>query len=89
MPDRRLGHARLCARSSRTASTAACFPFFDQAALVESVRATLAEPEGSARLAEAARRKAVEEYDFRTVCLPQWRRFLGVPGPGLTARWRA
>lgn len=54
------------------------FPFFDQAALVETVRATLADREGSARLAEAARRKAVEEYDFRTVCLPQWRRFLGV-----------
>ena len=54
------------------------FPFFDQAALVETVRTTLADREGSAHLAETARRKAIEEYDFRTVCLPQWRRFLGV-----------
>ena len=38
VPDRRLGHAARCARSSRTARMAACFPFFDQAALVEPVR---------------------------------------------------
>jgi glycosyltransferase involved in cell wall biosynthesis len=54
------------------------FPFFDKEALVASVRAVLAEPAEAEAMAQAARRKAVEEYDFRTVCLPQWRRFLGV-----------
>jgi glycosyltransferase involved in cell wall biosynthesis len=55
------------------------FPFFDQGALVEQVRHTLAEPERSDSMAREARRNAVEQYDFRSVSLPQWRRFLGVP----------
>jgi glycosyltransferase involved in cell wall biosynthesis len=54
------------------------FPFFDRSALVESVRETLADKTGADRMAQLARRQAVEQYDFRTVCLPQWRRFLGI-----------
>jgi glycosyltransferase involved in cell wall biosynthesis len=54
------------------------FPFFDRAALVERVRETLTDQDRAEAMAQAARRKAVEEYDFRTVCLPQWRRFLQI-----------
>jgi glycosyltransferase involved in cell wall biosynthesis len=54
------------------------FPFFDRSALVERVRETLDEPDRAEAMAQAARRKAAEEYDFRTVCLPQWRRFLQI-----------
>jgi glycosyltransferase involved in cell wall biosynthesis len=61
--------------------TGRLFPFFDDKALVERVRETLAEPERSAEMGEEARRRAVEQYDFKTVCLPQWREFLGVPTP--------
>ncbi len=57
------------------------FPIFDRAALLDGVRKTLAEPEESTRLAKEARRFAVETYDFRHVCLPRWRAFLGVPAP--------
>jgi glycosyltransferase involved in cell wall biosynthesis len=55
------------------------FPFFDTEALVEQVRDTLGDPERSAEMARAARRDALERYDFRSVCLPRWRQFLGVP----------
>jgi glycosyltransferase involved in cell wall biosynthesis len=55
------------------------FPFFDHAALVEQVRDALAETDRSDSMAREARRVALEQYDFRSICLPQWRRFLGVP----------
>jgi glycosyltransferase involved in cell wall biosynthesis len=54
------------------------FPFFDQGALVERVRETLADKEKSAAMAREGRRIAVERYDYETVCLPQWREFLGI-----------
>jgi glycosyltransferase involved in cell wall biosynthesis len=55
------------------------FPFFDRGALVGQVRDALADQDGSAAMAAEARRVALERYDFRSVCLPQWRSFLGVP----------
>jgi glycosyltransferase involved in cell wall biosynthesis len=54
------------------------FPFFDGGALAERVRETLADKEKSAAMAREARRIAVEKYDYETVCLPQWRDFLGI-----------
>jgi glycosyltransferase involved in cell wall biosynthesis len=60
-------------------ATGRLFPFFDKAALVERVHETLKETERSSSLARAAREKALKRYDFQTVCLPEWRRFLGVP----------
>lgn len=54
------------------------FPFFDGKALAERVRETLAETERSAEMANEARKLALAKYDFRTVCLPQWREFLGI-----------
>jgi glycosyltransferase involved in cell wall biosynthesis len=54
------------------------FPFFDGKALVERVRETLADKEKSTAMAREARRIAVEKYDYETVCLPQWRDFLGI-----------
>jgi glycosyltransferase involved in cell wall biosynthesis len=54
------------------------FPFFDEKALAERVRETLADTEKSAEMAREARRIAVEKYDYKTVCLPQWREFLGI-----------
>jgi glycosyltransferase involved in cell wall biosynthesis len=54
------------------------FDFFDEKALVERVRETLAETDRSAAMAREARRIALERYDFESVCLPQWREFLGV-----------
>jgi hypothetical protein len=42
------------------------------------VRETLAAKEKSAAMAREARRIAVEKYDYETVCLPQWRDFLGI-----------
>jgi glycosyltransferase involved in cell wall biosynthesis len=54
------------------------FDFFDERALAERVRETLADPAGSAAMAREGRRIAVERYDYETVCLPQWRAFLGV-----------
>jgi glycosyltransferase involved in cell wall biosynthesis len=54
------------------------FPFFDEKALAERVRETLAEKEKSAAMAAEARRIAVAKYDYETVCLPQWREFLGI-----------
>ncbi|MGO4705017.1 glycosyltransferase [Microvirga sp. 2MCAF38] len=55
------------------------FPFFDEKALAERVRETIAEKDRSAEMARAARALAVEKYDYATVCLPQWRELLGVP----------
>jgi glycosyltransferase involved in cell wall biosynthesis len=54
------------------------FPFFDEKALAERVRETLAERDKSAAMAAEARRIAVAKYDYETVCLPQWREFLGI-----------
>jgi glycosyltransferase involved in cell wall biosynthesis len=54
------------------------FPFFDREALVGQVRDALADQDRSAAMAAEARRIALERYDFRSVCLPQWRSFLGV-----------
>ncbi|HEY8384535.1 MAG TPA: glycosyltransferase [Microvirga sp.] len=66
---------------ARDGENARLFPFFDRERLVEQVRATLSDPEGAGALAAKARRDVVEAYDFGTVALPQWRAFLGVPGP--------
>jgi glycosyltransferase involved in cell wall biosynthesis len=54
------------------------FPFFDEKALAERVRETLAENEKSAAMAAEGRRIAVAKYDYETICLPQWREFLGI-----------
>jgi glycosyltransferase involved in cell wall biosynthesis len=54
------------------------FPFFDEKALAERVRETLAERDKSAAMAAEARRIAVAKYDYETVSLPQWREFLGI-----------
>jgi glycosyltransferase involved in cell wall biosynthesis len=54
------------------------FPFFERDALVERVGEVLADRERAAGIAREARRTAVEAYDFRSVCLPQWRRFLAI-----------
>ncbi|MGO4573584.1 glycosyltransferase [Microvirga sp. 2TAF3] len=53
------------------------FNFFDEKALVERVRETLKDKEKSAGMAREGRRIALERYDFQSVCLPQWREFLG------------
>jgi glycosyltransferase involved in cell wall biosynthesis len=58
--------------------TGRLFPFFDREALVRRVGEALSDPAGSERMAQAARERALAQYDFRTVCLPQWRRFLKV-----------
>jgi len=58
--------------------TGRLFPFFDEKALVERVRATLEERDHSEAMAREARRRARETYDFKTVSLPRWREFLGV-----------
>ncbi|WP_210496753.1 glycosyltransferase [Microvirga antarctica] len=55
------------------------FPFFDHRALVERVGQTLDNPQESAAMAARARAMALASYDFETVCLPQWRDFLGIP----------
>ncbi|MBF9234778.1 glycosyltransferase [Microvirga alba] len=54
------------------------FPFFDEKALVEQVRKTLTDRAKAAEMAAEARKVALEKYDFQTVCLPQWREFLGI-----------
>ena len=54
------------------------FPFFDPKALAGRVRETLENKEQSAAMAKTARARALQKYDFETICLPQWRRFLGV-----------
>jgi glycosyltransferase involved in cell wall biosynthesis len=67
------------AEAIRDGENGRLFPFFEPKTLVERVRETLADPERSGAMAREARRMAVERYDFRSVCLPQWRQFLGVP----------
>jgi glycosyltransferase involved in cell wall biosynthesis len=54
------------------------FPFFDEKALAERVRETLTDQQRSAAMAHEARKIALERYDYQTVCLPQWREFLGI-----------
>jgi glycosyltransferase involved in cell wall biosynthesis len=54
------------------------FPFFDEKALAERVRETLADKDRSAVMASEARKIALGKYDFQTVCLPQWRELLGI-----------
>jgi glycosyltransferase involved in cell wall biosynthesis len=54
------------------------FPFFEPAALAARVRQTLENKDQSAAMARTARTRALEKYDFATICLPQWRSFLGV-----------
>lgn len=58
--------------------TGRLFNFFDEKQLAERVRETLQDKERSAEMAREARRIALEKYDYTTVCLPQWREFLGV-----------
>jgi glycosyltransferase involved in cell wall biosynthesis len=55
------------------------FPFFDEAALADQVKETLGNRERSDAMAREARRIALEQYDFKSVCLPKWRQFLGIP----------
>jgi glycosyltransferase involved in cell wall biosynthesis len=62
----------------RDGVTGRLFPFFDRRALVGRVREALVEKDRSAAMAEEARRFALAHYDFETVCLPQWREFLGI-----------
>ncbi len=54
------------------------FPFFDPIALAAKVRETIEQKQRSADMAKAARALSLEKYDFETICLPQWRSFLGV-----------
>jgi glycosyltransferase involved in cell wall biosynthesis len=54
------------------------FDFFDEKALAARVGETLSDTDTSAAMAREARRIALERYDYETVCLPQWRDFLGV-----------
>jgi glycosyltransferase involved in cell wall biosynthesis len=54
------------------------FNFFDEKALAERVREAIEQKDASAAMAKEARRIALEKYDYSTVCLPQWREFLGV-----------
>ncbi|HEX2726566.1 MAG TPA: glycosyltransferase [Beijerinckiaceae bacterium] len=64
--------------------------FFDQGALVEAIGALLDDPAASARLREAARRTAVERFDFATRTLPAYLDLLGVAdGKALPAPARA
>jgi glycosyltransferase involved in cell wall biosynthesis len=63
----------------RSGETGLLFPFFDEAALVARVRQVLENPEEAAAMAHRGRVAAIERYDFRTVSLPRWREFLGVP----------
>jgi glycosyltransferase involved in cell wall biosynthesis len=58
--------------------TGRLFPFFDEKALAERVREALTEKDRFAAMAEEARKFALARYDFQTVCLPQWREFLGI-----------
>lgn len=53
------------------------FDFFNSKALVERVRETLKDKARSAEMAREGRRIALERYDFQSVCLPEWRAFLG------------
>jgi glycosyltransferase involved in cell wall biosynthesis len=46
-------------------------PFFDPEAIARGVLGVLADPAGHAHLGEAARRRVVQRYDLRTVCLPR------------------
>jgi glycosyltransferase involved in cell wall biosynthesis len=50
--------------------TARLFDFFDREALVEELNNVLDDKELQDRLGQAARAKAVAEYDLRTVCMP-------------------
>ena len=55
--------------------TARLFDFFDGDALVEELNIVLDDKALQDRLGEAARAKAVREYDLRSVCMPnqmQW-----------------
>jgi glycosyltransferase involved in cell wall biosynthesis len=46
-------------------------PFFDTAALAETVVDALANPDRYAPIRKAARRTLLERYDLKTICLPQ------------------
>jgi glycosyltransferase involved in cell wall biosynthesis len=46
-------------------------PFFDPPAIARGVLGVLADPAAHAPLAEAARRRIIERYDLRSVCLPR------------------
>ena len=52
--------------------------FFDVAGLAHRVIETLANPDDTAALRAAARRTVVEGYDLKRLCLPAWRRLIGV-----------
>jgi glycosyltransferase involved in cell wall biosynthesis len=54
--------------------------FFDADAWSEALIAALADPEGHAPLRAAARAHIVENYDLKTVCLPQLMRFVETAG---------
>lgn len=46
-------------------------PFFDRDALIDSIVALLDDPERRAELGAKARKRAVAEYDLRSVSLPR------------------
>lgn len=52
------------------------FPFFDPKALADRVSEILKNRDISDKMAKAARDTIVEHYDFKRVCLPEWKRFL-------------
>lgn len=45
--------------------------FFDRQALIDRVSQVLTDPEANHALAHRARRRVVEDYDLKTVCLPR------------------
>jgi len=46
-------------------------PFFDVSRWVQTLVALLDNPEQRARLGQQARQLIVDQYDLKTVCLPQ------------------
>jgi glycosyltransferase involved in cell wall biosynthesis len=46
-------------------------PFYDSAALAETVVEALAHPDRYEPIRKAARRTLLERYDLKTICLPQ------------------
>lgn len=54
------------------------FDFFDTAALARLAIEALSDPEAFADMGKRARQTIVDRYDFRQVCLPQYRALIGL-----------
>ncbi len=78
MPDRGVRHRAGAGGHRGRRQRAACSRFSTPRRWPRRVRETLENKEQSAAMAKAARALALQKYDFETICLPQWRRFLGV-----------